>query len=334
MLFSGRSNPALAAAIAARLGIGLGAIELETFANDETYCRFGESVRGADVFLLQSCSPPVNDRLVELLLMIDAARLASAHRITAVMPWFPYSRQDRKSSPREPISARLVAEVVEAAGAGRVLTMDLHAGQIQGFFRVPVDHMTALPLFAERFHRTLPRGEPLAVVSPDLGRVKLARRLAGQLGAELAVVVKTRPAHDVAEATWTARNTDGTIVLTATAFRVAKLPWCPGHANEPRNQVVGTALAETLVGTQGRDVICGGGGNDALRGLGGDDLLKGEAGTDRLVGGGGRDFLLGGAGRDTLVAKDGRRDVVDGGTGRDGARVDGRDAVRRVERLL
>ena len=136
------------------------------------------------------------------------------------------------------------------------------------------------------------------------------------------------------KATWTARNTDGTIVLTATAFRVATLPWCPGHASDPRNQVVGTALAETLVGTPGRDVICGGGGNDALRGLGGDDLQKGEAGTDRLVGGGGRDFLLGGAGRDTLVAKDGRRDVVDGGTGRDGARVDGRDAVRRVERLL
>ena len=213
MLFSGRSNPALAAAIAARLGIGLGAIELETFANDETYCRFGESVRGADVFLLQSCSPPVNDRLVELLLMIDAARLASAHRITAVMPWFPYSRQDRKSSPREPISARLVAQVVEAAGAGRVLTMDLHAGQIQGFFRVPVDHMTALPLFAERFHRTLPRGEPLAVVSPDLGRVKLARRLAGQLGAELAVVVKSRPAHDVAEATGVVGDVRGKVVL-------------------------------------------------------------------------------------------------------------------------
>lgn len=213
MLFSGRSNPVLAGAIAARLGIGLGAIELETFANDETYCRFGESVRGADVFLLQSCSPPVNDRLVELLLMIDAARLASAHRITAVMPWFPYSRQDRKSSPREPISARLVAEVVEAAGAGRVLTMDLHAGQIQGFFRVPVDHMTALPLFAERFHRTLPRGEPLAVVSPDLGRVKLARRLAGHLGAELAVVVKTRPAHDVAEATGVVGDVRGKVVL-------------------------------------------------------------------------------------------------------------------------
>lgn len=213
MLFSGRSNPVLAGAIAARLGIGLGAIELETFANDETYCRFGESVRGADVFLLQSCSPPVNDRLVELLLMIDAARLASAHRITAVMPWFPYSRQDRKSSPREPISARLVAQVVEAAGAGRVLTMDLHAGQIQGFFRVPVDHMTALPLFAERFHRTLPRGEPLAVVSPDLGRVKLARRLAGQLGAELAVVVKTRPAHDVAEATGVVGDVRGKVVL-------------------------------------------------------------------------------------------------------------------------
>ncbi len=136
------------------------------------------------------------------------------------------------------------------------------------------------------------------------------------------------------KATWTARNTAGTIVLAATDTRIARLPWCPGRKNDARNQVVGTALAETLTGTPGRDVICGAGGKDTLRGLGGDDLLLGGAGADRLVGGSGRDRLLGGAGNDTLVARDGKRDVVDGGAGRDGARVDGRDVVSRVERFL
>lgn len=200
LLFSGRANPQLAREIAARLRVEVGGVELETFANGEPYCRFGESIRGGDVFLVQSCSRPVNDHLVELLLMIHAARLASAHRITAVMPWYPFSRQDKKSAAREPISARLVAELVEAAGADRVLTMDLHSGQIQGFFRIPVDHMTALPLFADRYRELAGRGVPLVAVSPDVGRVKLARRLSRTLGADLAVVTKTRPAHDVAEA--------------------------------------------------------------------------------------------------------------------------------------
>lgn len=199
LLFAGSSNPELAARMAARLGTRPGAIELETFANGETYCRFGESVRGADVFLVQSCSPPVNDHLVELLLMVQAARLGSARRVTAVMPWFPYSRQDKKSAAREPISARLVADLLEAAGADRVLTMDLHSGQTQGFFRVPVDHMTALPIFAAHFRRLARAGVPLAAVSPDLGRVKLARRLGRALDADIAVVTKTRPRHDVAE---------------------------------------------------------------------------------------------------------------------------------------
>jgi ribose-phosphate pyrophosphokinase len=199
LLFSGSSHPELAERLAGRLGTRTGAVELETFANGESYCRLGESVRGADVFLVQSCSPPVNDHLVELLLLIQAARLASARRIAAVMPWFPYSRQDKKSRSREPISARLVASLLEAAGADRVLTLDLHAGQIQGFFDVPVDHLTALPLFADHFHG-LGDGAPLVAVSPDLGRVKLARRLAAVLGADLAVVTKTRPRHDVARA--------------------------------------------------------------------------------------------------------------------------------------
>jgi ribose-phosphate pyrophosphokinase len=200
LVFAGTSNPELAERIADRLGTRLGPVEHETFANGETYCRFGESIRGADVFLVQSCSPPVNDHLVELLLMIQAARLASAHRITAVMPWFPYSRQDKKAASREPISARLVADLLEAAGADRVLTMDLHAGQIQGFFGIPVDHMTALPLFAEHFRKLARDGAAVVAVSPDLGRVKLARRLGGVFVADLAVVTKTRPGHDVAQA--------------------------------------------------------------------------------------------------------------------------------------
>jgi len=199
-VFSGTSNPELAERIADRLGTRLGPIEHELFANGETYCRFGDSIRGADVFLVQSCWPSVNDDLVQLLLMIQGARLASAHRITAVMPWFPYSRQDKKSASREPISARLIADLLEAAGAHRVLTMDLHAGQIQGFFRIPVDHMTALPLFTEHFRKLDRREAPLVVVSPDLGRVKLARRLSSVLDADLAVVTKTRPGHDVAAA--------------------------------------------------------------------------------------------------------------------------------------
>ncbi len=212
-LFAGRSNPLLAAAIAERLGMQLGAVELETFANGETFCRFAESVRGTDVFLVQSCSPPVNDHLVELLLMADAARLASAGRITAVMPWFPYSRQEKKSAPREPISARLVADMLEDAGVDRVLTMDLHAGQIQGFFRIPVDHMTALPLFADYFRRTRRADAPLVAVSPDLGRVRLARRLSAMLDADFALVTKTRPAHDVAAAAEVVGDVRGKTVL-------------------------------------------------------------------------------------------------------------------------
>lgn len=200
MLFAGSSNPALAAAIAARLGIELGDVRLETFGNGEVYCRYGESVRGADVFIVQSGSPPVNDHVVELLVMINAARLASAHRITAVMPLFPYARQDKKSAAREPISARLLADLLQAAGADRVLTMDLHAGQIVGFFGIPVDHMTALPLFARHYRRRRLRGEEVVVVSPDLGRVKAARRFARMLDAGFAIVTKVRPRHEEAVA--------------------------------------------------------------------------------------------------------------------------------------
>src|SRR2546421_13053318 len=151
MLFSGRSHPELAQKIAEKLGIQVGDVSLRSFASGETYCRYEESIRGADLFIVQTSSPPVDKHLMELLIMVNAAKLASAKRITVVLPWFPYSRQEKKSAPREPITARLVADMLEGAGADRVLTMDLHAGQIQGFFRIPVDHMTALPLFAQYF---------------------------------------------------------------------------------------------------------------------------------------------------------------------------------------
>jgi len=204
MLFSGRANPGLAASIGRVLGIGLSPITLKTFSNGEVYCRFQESIRGADVFLVQpTCGNPVtgvnaNDALMELLIMIDAAVGASAHRVTAVTPWFGYSRQDKKSAPREPISARVVARMLESAGADRVLTMDLHAGQLQGMCQVPVDHMTALIMLAQYFI-DLRLGDQLVVVAPDAGRVKLNKNFADRLGAGLAILDKERPRQQVAE---------------------------------------------------------------------------------------------------------------------------------------
>jgi len=203
MLFSGRANPELAGKIAGKLGVGLGPITLETFTNGEVYCRFEESIRGADVFLIQpTCGNAAtgisaNDALMELMFMIDAAVGASAHRVIAVCPWFAYSRQDKKSAPREPISARTVAHMLEGAGADRVLTMDLHAGQVQGFFSKPVDHMTALMMLTQYF------GDlglhDLVVVAPDVGRAKLNQKFAERIGAELAILTKERPAHQLAE---------------------------------------------------------------------------------------------------------------------------------------
>jgi ribose-phosphate pyrophosphokinase len=203
MLFSGRANPPLAAKIADKLGITPGPVTLKTFSNGEVYCRYGESIRGADVFIVQpTCANPAtgltpNDALMELMIMIDAAVGASAHRVVAVTPWFGYSRQDKKSAPREPISARLVARMLERAGADRVLTMDLHAGQIQGFFSKPVDHMTALFILTQHFKDLGLRD--LVVVAPDAGRVKLNKKFAKKLGAELAILDKERPAQQVAE---------------------------------------------------------------------------------------------------------------------------------------
>ncbi len=235
MLFSGRSNRELALRIAEKLGIELGGVTLKTFANGENYVRFDDSIRGADVFIVQSGSPPVNDHLMELLIMIQSARLASAKRVTAVVPWFPYSRQDKKSEPREPITARLVADMLEAAGADRVLTMDLHAGQIQGFFQIPVDHMTALPLLAQYFRDKGLFGDGVVAVSGDAGRAKTARRLGQMLEADLAIMNKTRPAHDVAQVSEVIGRVDGrtaimiddvimtggTLVAAAEALRAA-----------------------------------------------------------------------------------------------------------------
>jgi ribose-phosphate pyrophosphokinase len=203
MVFSGRANPELAAKIADKLGVDLGPVTVKTFSSGEVYCRYEESIRGADVFLVQPlCGNPLtgvtaNDALMELMLMIDAAVGASAHRVIAVTPWFGYSRQDKKSAPREPISARLVARMLEAAGAHRVLTMDLHAGQIQGFFNVPCDHMTALMMLTQYFDDL--GLQDLVVVAPDAGRVKLNKKFASKIGAELAILDKERPAQQVAE---------------------------------------------------------------------------------------------------------------------------------------
>ena len=233
MVFSGRSHPDLAQRIVEPLGVQLGEIELHTFGNGETYIRYCESIRGADIFLVQTGCEPVDQNLMELLLMIQAAKLASAKRITAVIPWFPYARQDRKAKPREPISARLIADMLQLAGADRVLTMDLHAGQIQGFFQIPVDHMTSLPLFARHFRDLGLTGEGVVSVAPDAGRAKHAVRFAEMIEADFAIMHKTRPAHDtvaVTEVTGRVRGkvaiigddittTGGTLIAGAEALR-------------------------------------------------------------------------------------------------------------------
>ena len=235
MVFSGRSHPQLASDIAEKLGVQLGDVTLKTFANGETYCRYEESIRGADLFLVQTGSIPVNRNLIELLIMINAAKLASAKRITAVIPWFPYSRQDKKSAPREPITAKLVADMLQAAGADRVLTMDLHAGQVQGFFTIPVDHMTALPLFVQYFRDKGLHGEDVVAVAPDPGRSKMAAKFGQMLDADWAVLNKQRPAHDqvaVSEVIGRVRgkvaimsddiwSTGGTLIVGAAALKEA-----------------------------------------------------------------------------------------------------------------
>ena len=190
MIFSGTSNPELAHEIADHLGMRLGRMELNRFASGDVYARSLESVRGADCFVIQSHSNPVNEMIMEQLVMIDALKRASAKRVNAVIPFYGYSRQDRKALAREPISARLVANLLQVAGADRVLSVDLHTGQIQGFFDVPVDHLTALPILAEYVGRTAP--DDLVVVAPDAGGVHLAEKFAHHLRAPVAFMQKRR----------------------------------------------------------------------------------------------------------------------------------------------
>jgi ribose-phosphate pyrophosphokinase len=204
MVAAGRASQELGGKIAERLGVGLTDAGLKTFTDGEVYCRYAESIRGADIFIVQSIvgnaqhHMDVNDALMELLVMIEAAVGASAHRVIAVTPWYGYSRQDKKSAPREPITARLVARMLEVAGIDRLLTMDLHAGQVQGFFQKPVDHMTAMPILTQYVQDNLPAGN-LVIISPDAGRVKLTRKFAQKIGAPYALLEKERPAQQVAE---------------------------------------------------------------------------------------------------------------------------------------
>jgi ribose-phosphate diphosphokinase len=195
-LFSGNSNRPLAEAIAAKLNTELGGIEVATFSDGEINVHIEETVRGRDLFIIQSTSSPVNDNLMELLIMIDAAKRASAGRITAVIPYFGYARQDRKARSRDPITAKLVANLITAAGADRVLTMDLHAEQIQGFFDIPVDNLLGGPTLYNHFAR---EGNIDVVVSPDVGSVKRARKVAEKFGVPIAIIDKRRPKANVME---------------------------------------------------------------------------------------------------------------------------------------
>lgn len=198
-VFTGNSNRPLANEVCKHLDVQLGNAEVRRFSDGEVMVEIAENVRGGDVFVMQSTCTPVNDHLMELLLMLDAFRRASAKRITAVIPYFGYSRQDRKVSPRVPISAKLVADLITASGASRVLTVDLHAGQIQGFFDIPVDNLFATPVLLKEIQERLHNG-PVAVVSPDPGGVERARAFAKRLDATLAIIDKRRArANEVAE---------------------------------------------------------------------------------------------------------------------------------------
>ena len=191
VLVSGRAHPALAEAVAKELGTELVPAETRTFANGEIYARYGDSVRGCDAFVMQSHCAPINEWLMEQLIMVDALKRASAKRITVVAPFYPYARQDKKGRGREPISARLIADLFKAAGADRIMSVDLHAAQIQGFFDGPVDHLFAMPVLLEHFQKQL---DPttLTVVSPDMGRVRVADIWSDKLGAPLAIIHKRR----------------------------------------------------------------------------------------------------------------------------------------------
>ncbi len=197
-LFCGSSNLVLGKKIAGELGIRLGEVLIRKFANSETYVQFQENIRGADVFLLQTAVEPVNEYLVELLLMVDAAKRASAKRITVITPNYFYARQDRKAAPRESISAKLVADILTIAGANRILTIDLHSNQVQGFFNIPFDNLPSKPLFVKKAREV--SSEKMVVVSPDAGAAKKATKMSLELKAELAIINKIRTKHNEAQA--------------------------------------------------------------------------------------------------------------------------------------
>jgi ribose-phosphate pyrophosphokinase len=214
MIVSGEGFPKLAEKIADRLDMDLSGVELVKFPGGELYARYLESVRGADMFIVQSLGQPVNENLMQMLIMIDAAKRASAKRIVAVIPWYAYSRQDRKTKPREPITARLVANMIQAAGAERVMTMDLHTGQIEGYFTFPVDHLTAMHTFVDYFvDQGFKDAEDAVVVAPDTGEVKVAKQLAGHLRLPWAIVNKMRDKPDRSEVTHVIGDVAGKRVL-------------------------------------------------------------------------------------------------------------------------
>lgn len=242
-VFSGSVYPKLAEDIAKNLGTELGKIKLEKFANGEVYARFQESVRGADVFLIQSVAgDAVNDALMELLIMTDAAFRASARSITAVVAHYAYSRQDRKAASREPITARLVANLMEAAHVDRIITIDLHQSQIEGFFDMPVNHLTGLGVLADYFRNKGWDPEDMVIVSPDMGRAKAAKKYSEMLNCDVAIMHKTRPSHNKAEITALIGNVEDKICII----------------NDDMIDTAGSicAAAETLMKKGAREVYC------------------------------------------------------------------------------
>jgi ribose-phosphate pyrophosphokinase len=282
VLFAGNSNPELAKDVCRHIGIKLGDAEIKRFSDAEIQIEVRENVRGKDVFILQSTCAPVNDHLVELLLMIDAFKRSSAQRITAVMPYYGYARQDKKVAPRVPISAKLVADLIEKAGANRVITMDLHAGQIQGFFNVPVDNLFAAPVLLQHIKDNFKNDT--VIVSPDAGGVERARAFAKRLNALLAIIDKRRDAPNKAEAMNVVGDvngktavilddmvdTAGTLTQAALALKergASMIHACASHAvlSGPAVERINDSEIETLVVTNTIPVVEHARGCDKIR---------------------------------------------------------------------
>lgn len=254
-VLSGNAHRELASAICDNIGIALGSTVVETFPDGETFVQIKENIRGQDVFIVQPTSPPANQNLMELLIMVDAVRRASAHRITAVLPFYGYARQDRKDRPRVPITAKLIANLLVAAGVNRVLTMDLHAGQIQGFFDIPVDHLYAAPVLIKAIRE---RGlEDIVVVSPDVGGIKMSHAYAKALGVPFAIVAKNRVSAEEVEALNVIGDVRGKNVLlvddmtetAGTLTAAAKLLQEHGAKN------IYAGVSHAVLGEKGRDRI-------------------------------------------------------------------------------